>query len=64
MILPNHEQCKLIIQEMNDDPDQFTDWEQEFAASNAKRDFFTDRQREIIHSFCYKYDFECMKGHR
>lgn len=63
MRLPNDAQCAAIMQEILDDPHDFTDWEREFAAFNAKRQGFTDAQKQSIARMVEKYDFDVMKGY-
>lgn len=55
MILPSDEECRRILDELEDDP-ALTDWESEFIESNANRTTFTDPQRQVIAKFKDKYD--------
>lgn len=65
MILPNDEQCRLVIAEILEGPqDAYVAFAWEFAESNERRVAFTDRQKEVIHNLCYQYEFKCMKGYR
>ena len=57
MILPNHEQCRAVMQEM-DDFKELNDFEREFVTSNLQREEFTLRQRESIAEFADKYELE------
>lgn len=41
MILPSHDECRRILDELEDDS-ALTDWEAEFVESNAERQHFTD----------------------
>lgn len=57
MILPSHEDCVRILEELQDEK-SLTVWEADFIESNldAGRKHFSDRQREIIGGFKEKYD--------
>jgi hypothetical protein len=55
MILPSHEECRRIIDELEDEPN-LTQWESEFIESNADRDHFSDAQKQVIAKFQNKYD--------
>jgi len=63
MILPNHEQCKLVVAEILAEPKSFTGYLVDWAGSNVRREEFTHKQRELIHKWCREYDFDCMKGY-
>ncbi len=54
MILPTHEHCRKVLDELEGDP-ELTEFEQQFIESNKDRQFFTPRQREIIAGFMEKY---------
>lgn len=55
MILPTHEECRRILDELEDEP-ELTAWEAEFIESNSERTFFTDSQRNVIAKFKEKYE--------
>lgn len=55
MILPNSEECRRVLSELEGDP-ALTDWEAEFIESNAERWEFTDAQREVVAGLLEKYD--------
>ena len=55
MILPSHEECRRILDELEDEPN-LTEWEADFVENNADRTFFTDAQRAVIAKFNEKYD--------
>lgn len=55
MILPDHERCREILDELADEPN-LNDWEREFIESNADRKWFTDAQRAIIAKLDDKFE--------
>ena len=55
MILPSDEECRRILDELEDEPN-LTEWEADFVESNAWRKEFSDAQRQVIGKFQDKYD--------
>ncbi len=55
MILPSHEECVRVIKELENDPG-LTQWQSDFVDSNRGRQFFTERQREIIAELKAKFE--------
>lgn len=55
MILPNDEECRRIVKELEDDPG-LSQWESDFIDSNRGRLVFTDKQKEIFARLKEKFD--------
>lgn len=60
MILVTNEQCIAVCREIRENPEEFSDFELEFADSNEYRQVFTTAQKDVITNFCKKYQFNCM----
>lgn len=55
MILPNDEECRRVLSELEDEP-SLSQWESEFIDSNCERWSFTDAQKEVITRLLEKYE--------
>lgn len=58
MKLLNNDECRRVIQVLNDetDPSDLSEWEYNFVTSNKDRTSFSDRQKEVITNLAEKYD--------
>jgi hypothetical protein len=55
MILPTDDECRRVLDLLEDEP-TLTDWEFDFVASNTWRKEFTGPQRETVARLKEKYD--------
>ncbi len=55
MIIPSNERCRVILDELADEPN-LTEWEYEFITSNSTRTHFTDSQKAVIARLDEKYE--------
>jgi hypothetical protein len=55
MIIPSHEECRRVLDELADEP-ALTEWERDFIASNEGHEFFSDAQKWVIAKFQEKYE--------
>lgn len=55
MILPSNEECARVLKELEDEP-TLTQWQADFVENNLGRQYFTDRQKEIIAELIEKFD--------
>jgi hypothetical protein len=57
MILPSDEECRHVLDKLEDEP-KLSDWETDFVESNHGRTQFTTAQKQCVARLLLKYDVE------